>query len=92
MRILPLAAAVLAISVAFAIPAAASAQGYGYDYGRAGYGSHYGGSRVARENRECRRALREADSRRDYARAQRECRQERRGDRDDRYRDDRRGW
>jgi hypothetical protein len=79
MRILILAAAIGAV----AIPTAANAQ-----YGRGGYG--YNNREVRQEQRECRRELRQADSRREYRRELRECRREiaaaRRGYRDRDYR------
>jgi hypothetical protein len=65
MRILILAAAIGAV----AIPTAANAQ-----YGRGGYG--YNNREVRQEQRECRRELRRADSRREYQRELRECRRE----------------
>jgi len=76
MRFLILAA----LAGAVAIPTAANAQ-----YGRGGYG--YGNrGEVRQEQRECRRELRRADSRREFRRELRECRREiaqaRRGYRD----------
>jgi hypothetical protein len=61
MRILILAAA----GAAIALPAAANAQYRGN-----------GDYRVRQEQRECQRELRNADSRREYARELRECRRE----------------
>ena len=69
--------------------APASAQGYGYRNGY-GYSHGYGyGHRndVRREQRECRRELRRADSRREYYRELRECRREIAEARRDRWRD-----
>lgn len=89
MRFLILAA----VAGAVALPTAASAQhyggrGYGHGYGNGGYG--YQNREVRREQRECARELRRADSRREYRRELRECRREinaaRYGYRD--YRDD----
>lgn len=87
MRFLILAA----VAGAVALPTAANAQYYG---GR-GYGQGYGygyNNRVAREQRECRRELRNARNRWEYERELRECRREinaaRYGYRDNyRYRD-----
>jgi hypothetical protein len=82
MRIFVLAAALGAMLV----PAAADAQNWRGDRGwnnDRGYG--YG------QSRECRRALRYADTRWEYRRAQRICR-EARYDRRDRWRNDDRGW
>jgi hypothetical protein len=73
-------------------------------YGYYGGGSHYYGNSVRREQRECQRELRRADSRREYRRELRECRREiararhnqrdwrrdRWHDRHDNWRDDRR--
>ena len=74
MRKFLIGAMVLAASV---IPAtAASAQpGYGYGHG-GGYYGHNRGDRVRQEIRECRRELRNADSRWEYRRELRECRRE----------------
>ena len=77
MRILILAAA----GAAVALPSAASAQYRGN-----------GDYRVRQEQRECQRELRNADSRREYARELRECRREisqarRQSWRHDRFRD-----
>ena len=67
MRFLILAAAAGAV----ALPSAAGAQYYGgYGYGNGRY------DRVRQEQRECRRELRRADSRREYYRELRECRRE----------------
>ena len=88
MRFLILAA----VAGAVAFPTAANAQYYGnrgYGYGQ-GYGYGYNNREVRREQRECARELRRADSRREYRRELRECRREinaaRYGYRD--YRDD----
>lgn len=94
MRFLILAAAAGAV----ALPAgAASAQYYG--------GNGYGNNRVRQEQRECRRELRRAESRREYYRELRECQREiadarrhsyrrgyDRGGYGDRYDRDRRYW
>jgi hypothetical protein len=64
----------------------ATARPYGY-----GNGSNYG-NQVRREQRECRRELRRADSRREYQRELRECRREIRGARWDTRRDRRDEW
>jgi hypothetical protein len=91
MRFLILAA----VAGAVALPSAASAQYYG---GRGyGYGNGYGyNNRVRREQRECSRELRRADSRREYRRELRECRREinqaRYGYRDNYRSRDRRYW
>src|SRR5262245_56386055 len=76
-----------------ALATTATARPYGY-----GGGGYYG-NEVRREQRECRRELRRADSRREYQRELRECRREiararhdRRDWRHDRWRDDRYGW
>lgn len=72
MRFLILAA----VAGAVALPTAANAQYYGgrgYGYGQ-GYG--YNNREVRREQRECRRELRRADSRWEYQRELRECRRE----------------
>lgn len=84
MRFLILAA----VAGAVALPTAASAQYYGgRGYGYSGYNSR----EVRREERECRRELRRADSRWEYRRELRECRREinaaRRGYRNGYYRD-----
>ncbi len=86
MRFLVLAAALGAV----AIPAtAANAQ-----YWRGGHG--YNQRDVRQEQRECRRELRRADTRREYRRELRECRREiamaRRGYHDRGRWDDRRGY
>lgn len=72
MRFLILAA----VAGAVALPTAANAQYYGgrgYGYGQ-GYG--YNNREVRREQRECQRELRRADSRWEYQRELRECRRE----------------
>ena len=88
MRFLILAA----VAGAVALPTTANAQYYGRGYGYSGYNNR----EVRREQRECQRELRRADSRREYRRELRECRREinaaRYGYRDNyRYRD-RRYW
>lgn len=70
------------------LPATAEARPYGY------YGGGYYQNDVRREQRECRRELRRADSRREYRRELRECRREiarARRDRDN-WRHDRYGY
>lgn len=97
--------ALAAALMAPVLPAAAEARPYYGDNYRQGYGNHGYGNQVQREQRECRRELRRADSRREYRRELRECRREiararenrnwrndRRGSRYDRYEDSRRGY
>lgn len=69
MRKLMIAAAALAAIPMFAT--SASAQSY-----RSGYYGHGYNNEVRREQRECNRELRRADSRREYQRELRECRRE----------------
>ena len=94
MRFLILAA----VAGAVALPTAANAQYYGnrgYGYGQ-GYGYGYNNREVRREQRECARELRRADSRWEYQRELRECRREinaaRYGYRDNYRSRDRRHW
>jgi hypothetical protein len=77
MRKMMMAAVVgaLGAAVVSAAPAQAQYRGGGY-YGNQGYGYGYGRNDVRREQRECRRELRRADSRREYYRELRECRRE----------------
>jgi len=77
------------------LPATAEARPYGYGYGN---GGSYNNN-VRREQRECQRELRRADSRREYRRELRECQREiarakrdRYDNRRDRWRDDRYGY
>ena len=78
MRKLILAAGLSAAAALIPV-SGASAQyhggGYGHGYDR---GNHYGrgNNDVRREIRECRRELRQADSRREYRRELRECQRE----------------
>ena len=97
MRKLILAAG-LAVAASVIPLSGASAQYRGYGYDRGNHEGHYDRD-VRQEYRECRRELRRADSRREYARELRECRREiararydsRYGRYSDRYRyDDRR--
>ena len=74
MRKMMMAAVVGALGAAVVSAAPAQAQWRGGYYGHQGYG--YGRSDVRREQRECRRELRRADSRREYYRELRECRRE----------------
>lgn len=62
MRFLILAA----VGAAIALPSAANAQYRGDNYG-------YGGNNVRQIERQCQRALRNADSRREYFMIQRDC-------------------
>ena len=80
MRILAFAA----LAAATIVPAtAASAQNW-----RGGYNGYGRNSEVRAEQRECRRELRRADSRREYQHELRECRREIR----EAQREDRRDW